>query len=185
MQQGAGTVGEGLTACTVTQLLDETFVGIREAPRVVRELPEDVASYGLRVPPHAVSQALRSLVTNAQDASPATAAVLLSVRRQGDLLTIIIRDRGKGIAPEVMARIGEPFFTTKAPGRGMGLGLYLARAVIEGVGGQLELVPGEGGGTEVRVVLPTDVAGPEPAGQIVARAPRRESPGPRVVSKSA
>ncbi len=185
MQQGAGTVGEGLTACTVTELLDETFVGIREAPRVVRELPEDVASYGLRVPPHAVSQALRSLVTNAQDASPATAAVLLSVRRQGELLTIKIRDRGKGISPEVMERIGEPFFTTKAPGRGMGLGLYLARAVIEGVGGQLDLLPGEGGGTEVRVVLPTDVAGPEPAGQIVARATRRESSAPRVVSKSA
>lgn len=185
MQQGAGTVGEGLTACTVTELLDETFVGIREAPRVVRELPDEVASFALRMPPHAVSQALRSLVTNAQDASPATAAVLLSVRREGDLLTIIIRDRGKGIAPEVMERIGEPFFTTKAPGRGMGLGLYLARAVIEGVGGQLELLPGEGGGTEVRVVLPTDVADPKPAGQIVARATRRESSPPRMVSKSA
>jgi len=185
MQQGAGTVGEGLTECTVTELLDETFVGIRDAPRVVRELPDDVASFALRVPSRAVSQALRSLVTNAQDASPPNAAVLLSVRRGGDLLTIIIRDRGKGIAPGVMERIGEPFFTTKAPGRGMGLGLYLARAVIEGVGGQLELLAGEGGGTEVRVILPTDVAGPKPAGQIVARATRRESSAPRVVSKSA
>ena len=185
MQQGAGTVGEGLTACTVTELLDETFVGIRDAPRVVRELADDVANFALRVPPHAVSQALRSLVTNAQDASPATAGVLLSAHRDGELLTIIIRDRGKGIAPEVMERIGEPFFTTKAPGRGMGLGLYLARAVIEGVGGQLELLAGEGGGTEVRVVLPTDVAGPAPAGQIVAPITRRESPPPRMVSKSA
>ncbi|CAN5709933.1 ATP-binding protein [soil metagenome] len=184
MQQGAGTVGEGLTACTVSELLDETFVGIRDAPRVVREIVDDVASFALRVPPHAVSQALRSLVTNAQDASPATSAVLLSAHREGELLTIIIRDRGKGIAPEVMERIGEPFFTTKAPGRGMGLGLYLARAVIEGVGGQLELLAGDGGGTEVRVVLPTDVAGPDPARQIVARVTRRESQVPRVVSKA-
>ncbi len=185
MQQGAGTVGEGVTACTVSELLDEALVGIRDAPRVVREVAEEVASFALRMPPRAVSQALRSLVTNAQDASPPTAAVLLSVHREGEVLTILIRDRGKGISPEVMERIGEPFFTTKAPGRGMGLGLYLARAVIEAVGGQLELVPGDGGGTDVRVVLPTDVAGPKAAGQIVAPGRRRESQPPRVVSKSA
>ena len=58
---------------------------------------------------------------------------------------------------EVLARIGEPFFTTKAPGRGMGLGLFLARAVIEGVGGTLQIDSRAGEGTEVRVVLPTDV----------------------------
>jgi two-component system sensor histidine kinase RegB len=59
---------------------------------------------------------------------------------------------------EVLARIGEPFFTTKAPGRGMGLGLFLARAVIEGVGGTLQIDSSAGGGTDVRVALPTDVA---------------------------
>ena len=80
MAQGAGTVGEGVTSCTVDELLDETLVGIREAPRVLREIPDDVAQSPLRLPPRAVSQALRSLVTNAQDASPPNAAVVVSAR---------------------------------------------------------------------------------------------------------
>jgi two-component system sensor histidine kinase RegB len=156
MAQGAGTVGEGVTSCTVGELLDETLVGIREAPRVVREVPDEVAHSPLRLPPRAVSQALRSLVTNAQDASPANAAVLLSARLEAGRLELTIRDRGAGITSEVLEKIGEPFFTTKPPGRGMGLGLFLARAVIEGVGGSLQIDTGQGG-TTVHVVVPTDV----------------------------
>jgi two-component system sensor histidine kinase RegB len=187
MAQGAGTVGESVAACSVGELLDEAMAGIRETPRVVREVADDVAASVLRVPPRALSQALRSLVTNAQDASPATAAVLVTVRRDGNQLDVVVRDRGGGIPAEVMARVGEPFFTTKAPGRGMGLGLFLARAVVEGVGGSLQIDSPTGsgandGGTEVRVRLPTDVAG---GGQIVAPASVRESNPGRIVSKPA
>ncbi len=157
MAQGAGTVGENVASCTVRELLDEAFVGVRESPSVVRELSDDVGQSPLRLPPRAVSQALRSLVTNAQDASPAAAAVVVVAGRRGDVLDVAIRDRGPGIPADVMARIGEPFYTTKAPGRGMGLGLFLARAVIEGVGGTLRIDSGAHG-TEVRVELPTDAA---------------------------
>jgi two-component system sensor histidine kinase RegB len=170
MAQGAGTVGEGVTSCSVGELLAETLVGIRDAPRVLQEVPEEVAHTKLRLPPRAVSQALRSLVTNAQDASQAGAAVVVAARLDGDKLALTIRDRGGGIPSEVMAKIGEPFFTTKAPGRGMGLGLFLARAVIEGVGGTLQIDSGQGG-TEVRVMVPTDV--------------RAQPTVPEVISKSA
>ncbi len=185
MAQGAGTVGEHVAACTVAQLIDETLVGIRESPRVAREIADDVASFTLRVPPRALSQALRSLVTNAQDASPPSAAVLVSVHRRGNTLAVVIRDRGNGIADDVKARIGEPFFTTKAPGRGMGLGLFLARAVVEGVGGSLQIDSAEGGGTEVRVKLPTDVANAVEARQVVAPGDAAESIGAAMVSKPA
>lgn len=176
MAQGAGTVGESVALGTVRQLVDDALIGVRAAPNVLVEISEDVAASPVRLPPRAVSQALRSLITNAQDASPANTAIVISVRSAGaagDELAIAIRDRGAGIPHELMARIGEPFFTTKAPGRGMGLGLFLARAVIEGVGGTLHIGPATGGGTEVRVVLPSDVgarhrAAPEPP------APRRE-----------
>jgi len=161
MQQGAGTVGENVEACTVAELLDETMVGIRSSPTVHRDVPTDLASASLRLPPRAVSQALRSLVTNAQDASPAGATVVVSARQHDSTLSITIRDRGPGIPADVLARIGEPFFTTKAPGRGMGLGLFLARAVIEGVGGTLEITSTAGQGTEVSVRLPTDVSPPQ------------------------
>lgn len=184
MAQGAGTVGESVTPCSVAELLDETLVGIRDAPRVLREIPDEVLSQKLRLPPRAVSQALRSLVTNAQDASPPTAAVVITARVPDHHLEITIRDRGAGIPLDVKDRIGEPFFTTKAPGRGMGLGLFLARAVIEAVGGALQIDPLAGGGTEVRVQLPTDVGG-----RSIVAAPEAmessETTSPQVVSKPA
>ena len=185
MAQGAGTVGEHVATCTVGQLLDETLVGIRESPRVVRELSEDVSTSVLRIPPRALGQALRSLVTNAQDASPPNTAVMIAVHLRASTLAITVRDRGKGIPDDVKARIGEPFFTTKAPGRGMGLGLFLARAVVEGVGGSLQIDSADGGGTEVRVKLPTDVGAGGEARQIVAPESLAESVPAAVVSKPA
>ena len=183
MAQGAGTVGESVAPVSVGELLDEALVGIRESPRVAREIVDDVTRSVLRVPPRALSQALRSLITNAQDASPASSAVVVTARRDGDVLAIVIRDRGGGIPADVMARIGEPFFTTKAPGRGMGLGLFLARAVVEGIGGSLEIDSAEGGGTEVRVRVPTDV-GVAPR-QISAPVTSREANAALIVSKPA
>ena len=162
MQQGAGTVGESVASCTVAQLLEEALLGIRATTSVHRDVSDDVLGTTLKLPPRAVSQALRSLVTNAQDASPPAATVVIAVARIEPSLEITIRDRGPGISTEVMARIGEPFFTTKAPGRGMGLGLFLARAVIEGVGGSLRIESPESGGTEVSVALPIDVSAPPP-----------------------
>jgi two-component system sensor histidine kinase RegB len=158
MQQGAGTVGENVDQCTVRELIDDALKNIRETPRVLCELPDDLAVSPLRLPPRAVGQALRSLVTNAQDASPANAAVVVQVDRDASMLEVIVKDRGAGMPSEVMARVGEPFYTTKAPGRGMGLGLFLARAVIEGVGGTMRIDSVAGDGTSVQVRLPTDVA---------------------------
>jgi two-component system sensor histidine kinase RegB len=158
MAQGAGTVGEGVASCTIGELLDEALVGARSAPQVNCEVPPELLRVRLRLPPRAVSQALRSLITNAQDASPPTAAVSISAKRDAATLELEIRDRGAGMPSEIMARIGEPFFTTKPPGRGMGLGLFLARAVVEAVGGSLDIESAAGAGTCVRVALPPDVA---------------------------
>jgi two-component system sensor histidine kinase RegB len=164
MAQGAGTVGESVASCTIDVLLDEALVGARSAPPVHREVPAELAQVGLRLPPRAVSQALRSLITNAQDASSPTSAVAITVRSEASAIELEIRDHGAGMPDEILARIGEPFFTTKPPGRGMGLGLFLARAVFEAVGGNLDIESVTGAGTCVRVTLPTDVAhGVEPS----------------------
>jgi two-component system sensor histidine kinase RegB len=180
MAQGAGTVGEGVTACTIGSLLDEALVGVRDAPAVHRDVPAAIVDTALRLPPHAVSQALRSLITNAQDASPAGNAVVIAARCERATLELVIRDRGAGMPSEILERIGEPFYTTKPPGRGMGLGLFLARAVIEAVGGTLQIDSTAGTGTEVRVLLPTDVAQQDqPAGR------SRESARAEMVSKLA
>jgi two-component system sensor histidine kinase RegB len=56
--------------------------------------------------------------------------------------------------PAVLARAGEPFFTTKEVGKGMGLGLFLARTVVERLDGSLELTSRAEGGTLARAQLP-------------------------------
>jgi two-component system sensor histidine kinase RegB len=193
MAGGAGTVGETLVARTVGELLDDTLVGIRDAPAVHRDVPSELVHTKLRLPPRAVSQALRSLVTNAQDASPPTSSVIIAVRSDDHTLEIAIHDRGAGMPSEILARIGEPFFTTKPPGRGMGLGLFLARSVIEAVGGNLVIQSGAGEGTVVRVTVPTDIpatgSGPAELPGVADAAPTglgsRESIPSEVVSKPA
>jgi two-component system sensor histidine kinase RegB len=59
----------------------------------------------------------------------------------------------------LLARVGEPFFTTKGPGRGLGLGLFLARSVAEQLGGRLELDSQIGRGTRVVLTVPARSGG--------------------------
>lgn len=157
MAIGTSTVGESVQELTVAKVLQEAVDGTRAKPAVVQHIAAEVAAVKVRVPPRAIGQALRSIVTNAQDASAET-PVELAATVSGSSLRLEVRDRGVGIAAEVLARLGEPFFTTKPPGQGMGLGLFLARAVIEGVGGNLEIRSRLGQGTTVAVTLPLDVA---------------------------
>ena len=64
------------------------------------------------------------------------------------------------MSTEVLSRAGEPFFTTKEPGKGMGLGLFLTRSVIERQGGSLELQSRAGKGVTAIIRLPTTQAAP-------------------------
>jgi two-component system sensor histidine kinase RegB len=70
-----------------------------------------------------------------------------------------VRDQGRGILPQNLPRVGEPFFTTKEPGSGMGLGVYLARSVLERMQGTLTLAPARGRGTIATIELPIEPEG--------------------------
>jgi two-component system sensor histidine kinase RegB len=78
---------------------------------------------------------------------------VVRIHRAADQLVIEVIDGGHGMTPDVLARAGEPFFTTKAPGDGMGLGLFLARALAEQLGGALEIESRPGQGTRARLRL--------------------------------
>ncbi|MEW6319456.1 MAG: ATP-binding protein [Acidobacteriota bacterium] len=83
-------------------------------------------------------QAISSLLTNAFDASGSEDRVTLRFTARDGMARIEVRDRGPGMAADTLRRVGEPFFTTKEPGRGLGLGLFLARTFAERSGGTLE-----------------------------------------------
>lgn len=106
------------------------------------------------VPLDEVAQSLRAVVQNALEVSTGGQAVTVTLARRDEQLEIRIIDRGAGMAAEVLARAGNPFFTTKEPGKGMGMGLFLARTVCQRLGGQLTLESKPGEGTTVVMQLP-------------------------------
>lgn len=114
--------------------------------RVEAELA--VENLELFVPVQTWTRTLKGLLKNALDADPA-GAIGLRVSREDDFLAITVNDQGSGFSPEALARAGEPFFTTKSPGRGMGLGIFLARSLAERFGGELRLQSVVGQGTSV------------------------------------
>ena len=158
MVGGTGAAGEGMVTQAIETLIADAQANIRLSPPVRLSVTAEVAATQMTLPARAVTQALRSLITNAQDASPADGEVLLGINCRADVVVIDVVDRGRGMSAEVLARIGEPFYTTKQPGRGMGLGLFLARAVFESVGGALAIDSREGAGTRVTVTMPADAA---------------------------
>ncbi|WP_428261521.1 ATP-binding protein [Haliangium sp.] len=155
MSGGAGEYPiEGIETVTVAELMRESMTSLRPAPVVRLDVAAGASGVALRLPPRAMVQALRSVVHNAQDASPPANEVVVAVTRTGAKVTFEVIDRGAGMSAEVLERAGEPFFTTKEPGSGMGLGLFLARAVVERAGGSLGIDSHPGQGTCVTVSLP-------------------------------
>jgi two-component system sensor histidine kinase RegB len=91
------------------------------------------------VPRAGLVQVLLSLVKNAFDATSGSAPVTIDVEARNGVLTFVVQDEGQGMSQETLHRAGEPFYTTKEAGRGLGLGLFLARAFAERCGGSLSL----------------------------------------------
>jgi len=104
-------------------------------------------------------QVVVNVLLNAADACEASGVAERTIRMtlgtdaHGDAM-IAIADDALGLAPESAARVFDAFFTTKAPGSGTGLGLSLAKEIVEEAGGRITFESALGVGTTVRVVLP-------------------------------
>jgi CheY-like chemotaxis protein len=126
-----------------------------------RRLPQ------VRVDATHLEMALLNVVVNARDASPNGGAITVTTKRvhlngdaasrqlePGDYALLCVSDEGTGMAPHIVARATEPFFTTKPRGEGTGLGLAMASGFVQQSGGRLEIDSGVGRGTTVRMLFP-------------------------------
>lgn len=113
----------------------------------------------LVAPPEALAQALTNLIDNAVHASPDNLPVRVDVRATEARVEFLITDRGMGVKAEVLAHAGEPFFTTKPAGRGMGLGLFLVRLLARRLAGEFRFETPVDGGTRAVLSLPSVVGG--------------------------
>jgi two-component system sensor histidine kinase RegB len=114
------------------------FKGPRPSPEIIAE--------------QTLSQAIVNVLNNAADSSPDN--VEISARWDDRELVLEISDRGGGMTPDVACAAGQPFFTTKAPGQGLGLGLFLAHATLRRFGGTVQMYNREGGGVCTQLALP-------------------------------
>jgi two-component system cell cycle sensor histidine kinase/response regulator CckA len=119
-----------------------------------------------------IRQMIINLAINARDAMPSGGTLTLSTANEGPAsaqaeaerpyVRLAIGDTGRGMSPEVQARLFEPFFTTKGIGEGTGLGLTMVQGLVRELGGQIEVSSREGEGTTIALYLPRERATSHP-----------------------
>ena len=104
--------------------------------------------------PYQLRQVLLNLLTNAVHAIKSVGTITISLKDLGDSQVIMVSDTGQGIPRENLAKIFEPFFSTKPPGEGTGLGLFVTRGILEKLGGTIKVESTVGLGTSMSIRLP-------------------------------
>ena len=135
----------------------------------------------VHVDPDQLELAILNLCINARDASPEGGIITIATAQEyvtddaelgaGDYVRIGITDAGTGIPPEILQRVCEPFFTTKAIGQGTGLGLAMVFGLAQQSKGRLRIESEVGRGTRVELLLPRSEARADYETTAVAAAP--------------
>jgi signal transduction histidine kinase len=175
-----------LTAADVNMLCRESAAAAKASPGPAVRLDLDPTVPPVTVDVERLRIALVNLIVNARDAVEASQVaptpdlgrqtpsrpgetatrgagpaaeqeVCVSTRAHNGQVTIAITDTGTGIDTADLSRVFEPYFTTKRGGTG--LGLPIAKNIVEGLGGSISVESGPGRGTEIRVELPSSTAG--------------------------
>lgn len=127
-----------------------------DASRV--HIQPDGAVQSVVLPKEGVRHIISAVIKNALEASISGDGVSVSVNGTSKAIHLTVEDSGQGMSAEDLRRIGEPFFTRKDSGRGMGLGLFITKLFAERLGGALRIESTLGKGTKVGIELPRVVA---------------------------
>jgi two-component system sensor histidine kinase RegB len=152
--QSAEPMGETPAAMRMGDLVSGLVAQFSEPQRKLLHLVQPDESLTAILPVKATIQSLTALIQNALDANIDNRPIVIEFSTTQSALQIQVRDRGHGIPAAVLRRISEPFFTTKEPGKGMGLGTFLVRTFAERLGGDLSFQASADGGTTATLKLP-------------------------------
>jgi len=125
------------------------YAGVHLETELTKNLARVAAS------PSELQQVLLNLVNNAVDAIDSEGGeVKVITTQEGEMVKLTISDTGIGIAPANLARIFDPFYTTKPVGQGTGLGLSICYGIINKLGGEIKVTSAKGKGSTFIVMLP-------------------------------
>jgi two-component system NtrC family sensor kinase len=147
------------TELDISRVLDDTLQLLE--PQLRGNQIEIVRGYDPEAPPvfgnsGKLQQVFTNLLLNARDAIPGGGSIRIStLPAEEHSLTIEVSDSGVGIAPENVAKIYDPFYTTKGVGRGTGLGLAVSYGIVQEHSGHISVESTPGAGTKFRITLPT------------------------------
>jgi len=152
--RGAEPHGEAPSPVDLGQFVKTVHKGFAAQAQRQIQVTTSGKSGPVLLPKEATRQALSALIKNALDSSPDGLPVSVSAEATEKCVRFVVIDLGSGMGPEILERIGEPFFTTKAPDNGMGLGTFLVRVFAERLGGDLIFESEPGKGTRATLELP-------------------------------
>jgi signal transduction histidine kinase len=113
-----------------------------------------------------IQQVVLNLVLNAAEAMQSRGAGTVTVKtwpgEDGNSVKVSVGDTGEGIAPEILPRIFDPFFSTKSDGKGVGLGLAVSYGIVQAHSGEIEAKSRVGEGTVFTLTLPLQPPPPQP-----------------------
>ena len=159
------------------QLLERTTLGRIQLEAVLADDLEPIHG-----DPSALSHAILNLCLNAIDAMPDGGLLRLQTRNlEGRRVALEVADSGAGMAPEVLARATDPFFTTKPMGKGTGLGLSIVYATVRAHHGRLDLESEVGRGTRAVLTFPAFSPSGHEAGAPAVHASQAVRPGLRIL----
>jgi PAS domain S-box-containing protein len=149
----AGEIHLKLYAVPVYSVLENILciIKVPEAVKIINEIPNNI---DIRVDQNRIERVFINLIKNAIDAMPNGGIITIKCKQNKENAEIYFADTGTGIPDEVLPKLFNPLFTTKA--QGMGFGLAICKRVVEAHGGTITVETARGKGTTFKVTLPIE-----------------------------
>jgi len=142
--------------CDIHFILDNCLVMLQNTIKYKASITKQYTTQPFRLLANEgkLHQAFLNIISNAAQAIEKNGEITITTSVENNLLTISVKDTGKGIKQEYLGKIFDPFFTTKDPGKGTGLGLAITYKIIKELGGNISAESNENTGTTMIIELP-------------------------------